>query len=344
MRAALPLLVLACACGSVGPKTLSRDRFDYSTAIGQSWNHELLLNIVRLRYLDMPVFLDVQQILAGYTVEGSASAGWSEADLTKGWSFGGGGRYTDRPTITFRPRAGAVFAKNIMTPIEPRAILYLLQSGYAASFVLPLCIDTMNGLRNGSGTISGASKTDPRFARAVELMSMVQGQGGFGMRIKKSEEDPRGAILINVGRPDGTPELRAAVQELNGLLRLDNGLPEYKVFYSSGAGGKDTIAMQTRSVLSIMFELACQIEAPPEHVKKGYVVPGVSDSDVTRMLAVKSGADPSEAFVKVKYHDNWFWIDNHDLHSKRTFTFLNLLSAFVESEQPQMPTLLTVPG
>ncbi|MHC4940846.1 MAG: hypothetical protein ACYTHK_18035 [Planctomycetota bacterium] len=341
MRAALPLLLLV-ACSSYGPKSLPRDRYDYSTAIGRSWNHELLLNIVRLRYLDMPVFLDVQQVLAGYTLETTGSAGWSEADLTNGWSFGATGRYTDRPTITFRPRAGAVFAKNIMTPIEPRAILYLIQAGYSASFVMPLCIDSINGLRNGSGTISGATKTDPKFRRVVELFSKLQSSGGLGMRIQKSAKDQKGAVLLVMGKPGAGTEPELA--ELAELLGLDPNLQTYEVEYSTRFGGKNLISMQTRSVLQIMFEMATQIAAPPEHVEKGYVVPGVSDENVERLITVRSGSSPGDAFVKVKYHDNWFWIENSDLISKRTFTFLNLLSAFVESEQPALPTLLTVPG
>ncbi len=40
---------LATACASVGPKTISRDQFDYSTAIGRATNQQLLLNMVRVR-------------------------------------------------------------------------------------------------------------------------------------------------------------------------------------------------------------------------------------------------------------------------------------------------------
>jgi hypothetical protein len=342
----MTLLLLICvACVSHGPSTVSRDRDGYSSAIGRSLNHELLLNIVRLRYLDMPVFLDVQQILAGYTLEGTAGAGWSEKGLAGGWNFGAGGKYIDRPTITYRPRAGAVFAKNIMTPLEPRAILYLIQSGYAADFVFPLCVESMNGLRNGSSTLTGTKKTDPRFDRVVQLMSKVQRGSGLGMRIEKNPEDERGAVLIVVGRRDAAADVQAASVEVGELLGLESGAHEYSVLYGSGAGDKTTLTMQTRSVLHIMFELSNRITAPPEHVKKGYVVPASNPGMVNPLIAIESSeSEPSDAFVKVRYHDNWFWINHNDLRSKRTFTFLHLLSAFVESAQPQLPTLLTVPG
>jgi len=344
MRSLLPLFLLL-ACSAHGPRTLPRDRQDYSTAIGKSWNRELLLNIVRIRYLDMPVFLDVQQILAGYTYETGASAGWTEAGLASGWGFSGSGRYIDRPTITFRPRAGAVFAKNIMTPIEPRAILYLLQAGYAADFVMPMCVDSINGLRNGSGTVSGQAKTDPRFTRMVELFATIQKGGGLGMRIEKSEKDPRGALILVMRPENEAPTVLDARKEVIELLRLEPGRGTYEVEYSSRSGGGNLISMQPRSVLQIMFEMSTEIDAPPEHVKKGFVVPGLSGDDRRRLMRVQSGSsEPSDAFVSVRYNDHWFWITHDDLVTKRTFTFMNLLSAFVESEQPSLPTLVTVPG
>jgi hypothetical protein len=39
--------------------TVARDRFDYITAISDSWKSQMLLNLVKIRYGDAPVFLDV---------------------------------------------------------------------------------------------------------------------------------------------------------------------------------------------------------------------------------------------------------------------------------------------
>ena len=44
-------------CASIGPPTVARDRFDYITAISDSWRAQTLLNMVKLRYGDAPVFL-----------------------------------------------------------------------------------------------------------------------------------------------------------------------------------------------------------------------------------------------------------------------------------------------
>ena len=70
----LPLLFAATGCTSIGPSTVTRDRFDYGAAVGDSWKTQMLLNLVKMRYGDIPVFLDVGQVVAGYSVQKTAAA------------------------------------------------------------------------------------------------------------------------------------------------------------------------------------------------------------------------------------------------------------------------------
>src|SRR6266481_2911283 len=62
-------------CTHLGPKTIPVDRFDYSAAIADSWKQQTLLNIVKLRYMDLPVFVDVASIVSGYSMETSGNVG-----------------------------------------------------------------------------------------------------------------------------------------------------------------------------------------------------------------------------------------------------------------------------
>ena len=54
---------------------VTRDRFNYNTAISDSWKEQTLLNIVKLRYADMPVFVAVTSVVSGYTLESSVDLG-----------------------------------------------------------------------------------------------------------------------------------------------------------------------------------------------------------------------------------------------------------------------------
>src|SRR5512139_2409640 len=61
----LALLVLA-GCASVSPQRVNTDRMDYGQVVADSWKRQTLLNVVRLRYADAPVFLDVSSIINSY--------------------------------------------------------------------------------------------------------------------------------------------------------------------------------------------------------------------------------------------------------------------------------------
>jgi hypothetical protein len=59
LRLVLAIAIMAVGCQTIGPGSVQRDRLDYAGAIADSWKEQALLNIVKLRYFDTPMFLDV---------------------------------------------------------------------------------------------------------------------------------------------------------------------------------------------------------------------------------------------------------------------------------------------
>ena len=72
------LALLIAGCASIGPGTIGRDRIDYDHAVTESWQRQLLVNLVKLRYGDTPFFLDVASITNSYGLE-------TQVSLTANW-------------------------------------------------------------------------------------------------------------------------------------------------------------------------------------------------------------------------------------------------------------------
>src|SRR5262245_34595150 len=215
--------VALTGCRSIGPATVARDRFDYSDAITESWKRQTLLNIVKMRYLDPPIFVDVGQIVAGYSIETSVSAGGtvsSEAAVQGNFfNAGGAAKFTDRPTITYTPLTGNKFVKGLMTPIPPDALFFTIQSGWPADAILMAAVGSLNGVKNAESTAGGVSAPDEDFLKAIQLMRKIQLSGGVGMRVVQDPNKQQSSIITF--RSKGiTSETLSDMAELRKLLRL----------------------------------------------------------------------------------------------------------------------------
>jgi hypothetical protein len=235
-QALLLLTVLGLAgCASIGPGTVTRDRFDYTAAVAESWQSQMLLNLVKLRYGDTPVFLDVGQIISGYSLEGILSAGgtiFNTHGVVPGVPdssvvLGAQGKYTDRPTVTYTLLVGERFARSLMTPLPPPAIL-------------------------------------------------------------------------------------------------------------------------SRSILEILVDLASLISVPEAHVLERRVRPTHEDEGdpagpLPPLIRIGNTVErPADAFAAVRYRGHWFAIDDHDMPSKRLFTFLMFLFTLVETGGKEGAPIVTI--
>src|SRR5512144_3011650 len=92
------IFALLTGCMGIGPGTVARDRFDYTSAVAESWKRSMLLNIVKIRYGDAPIFLDVASIINQYqlTTDVNASFGWSFPPSGNNQRVGVDGSFIDR--------------------------------------------------------------------------------------------------------------------------------------------------------------------------------------------------------------------------------------------------------
>jgi hypothetical protein len=353
-----PLLALMTAgaalfagCAHLGPDTVPVDRFDYSTSIADSWKQQTLLNIVKLRYIDLPVFVDVSSVVAGYSMQTGVSVNGtlsSERAVQVNFvSAGAQGVFTDRPTITYTPLTGEKFLHGLITPIEPKNIFFMLQTGYPADFILALTVESLNGVRNrsvGGGKIRPA---DPDFIRALQLMREVQAAGAVGMRVEEDKEKASTAVLF-FRRDDVSPDILEKAAEIRRLLKMPADSQKFSLVYSPMRGADGELSVNSRSMLQIMGAFASYMDVPEEHLRDHRAVPGfehVPDESRNEAVHIYSGKKrPASAYAAIHYRDYWFWIDDGDLQTKRALTAVMFFFTLAETGATERLPLITIPA
>ena len=347
----LATALMLTGCAHLGPKTIPVDRFDYSTSIAESWKQQTLLNIVKLRYMDLPVFVDVASIVSGYSLQTGVSVGGTVSSKTAVQgnfvAVGGQAVYTDRPTITYVPMTGEKFLRSLITPIDPKNIFSMLQSGYAADFILALTVESLNGVRNRSTTGGTVRQADPDFLRALKLMREVQVAGALGMRVE--EDKAKGAIGVVFFRRDDVPaEILEKAAEIRRIFKLPADQQKFLLTYSPVRGADTELAVNSRSMMQIMGAFASYLDVPEEHLKDHRAVPAFgSDTQEERQSQVRihSGKEePVGAFVAVHYRDYWFWVDDGDFQTKRALMAVMFFFTLSDSGGNDKLPLITIPA
>ena len=358
------LLALVAAAGlaagcTIGPHTVARDRFDYSGAIAESWKSQMLLNLVKIRYSDPPVFLEVGQIVSGYTLQTGFQAqgnifsfnspgGFNPAGVpSSSVGIGAQGSFTDRPTITYAPLVGERFARSFMTPVPPAAILSLIQAGNPADVILRMMVHVVNGIHNRFGGDFRAKPADPEFYEVLARLRRIQLSGAIGMRVQRLDRQDA-ATLLTI-RKDVPPEVQADIVAMRGILGLDPNAQELSVVYGSVPASDRELAILSRSILEVLIDLASFITVPEAHLADRRVGRTVEpeqgpNGPIPPLIRILSAADrPEDAFIAVPYQGYWFYIDNRDVPSKRLFSFLMFVFTLVESGPKEPPALITIP-
>lgn len=338
-------------CKSLGPQTVAMDRFDYGTAIADSWKQQTLLSIVKLRYMDLPVFMDVASIVAGYSLQtGVAVSGVASSDrAVQGdyTSIGGQAIYTDRPTITYVPMTGEKFLRGLITPIDPKNIFAMLQSGYAADFILGLTVESLNGVRNRSTAGGIMREADPDFLRVLELLRDIQSAGAVGLRVENDKA--KGSTGVMFFRRDDIPaEIAEKAREVRRLLKMPEDQQKFTLTFSPVRGADDELAVSSRSMLQIMQAFSSYLDVPEEDLKAQRAVPAFENTDpANRQYPVRiySGkAKSPNAFVAVRYRNHWFWVDDGDLKTKRALTAVMFFFTIAETGSNDKLPMITIPA
>lgn len=334
--------VLLNGCASLGPKTVARDRFDYSRSIAESWKRQALLNIVKLRYMDPPVQVDVGQIVAGYSLETDVSMGGS---LVSGGdnslSMGASGRYTDRPTITYTPLTGNRFIRAAAMPLPPDAVFFMIQAGWPADGVLFSALAAINGLKNQETAMGGVTPASPEFLRVIELIRKIQLSGAVAMRIEQDKQKQQTMILA-FPRKGITRETLEQGAELRRLLQLDPETQEFRLVFAATPANEHEVAVLTRSPLQIMGMLSSYIDVPEQHIAEGRATPGLRERGLLHIGCCRK--QMSDAYTSVFYRDHWFWIDDRDLRTKRAFALLMMFATLGDTGQHEPLPLITIPA
>ena len=172
---------------------------------------------------------------------------------------------------------GEKFLRGLITPIDPKNIFFLLQSGYAADFILGMTVESLNGVRNRSTAGGAVREADPEFIRALDLLREVQAAGAFGMRVE--EDKAKGSTGVVFFRRDDVPaDIAEKAAEIRRLLKLPADQQKFVLTYSPVRGAENELAVNSRSMLQIMQAFASYLDVPEAHLKDHSAWPSLENA------------------------------------------------------------------
>ncbi|KAJ3057687.1 hypothetical protein HK102_010931, partial [Quaeritorhiza haematococci] len=233
----LAAVLLASASGCLGPNALRSTRMKYNEAIRATNDEQLLMNIVRLRYADSPVLIDLPSITSQFEMAGTASFLGGRGNQYPGVANIGTGELVarDSPTLSFRPREGREVARSLLTPISAE-LFSVVNAGANFEQLMLTTIDDVNDVPNAPQAalmVPKVADDNDEFLRGVRLLAGLSQRKAIELRIGTQEEEAGASDPIETKELGGDDLLNAAEkgyvfrhkgQGQYSLLKRDKGL------------------------------------------------------------------------------------------------------------------------
>jgi hypothetical protein len=340
----LTLVTSGCITSTVGSRTVAPAQFQYNQALARSWDEQLLLNLVRLRYRDTPVFLSVSSVTTQYSWTAGANAGTSfSGSRHDSTALGIGGEYAERPTISYDPLRGKDFVTQLLTPIPPISLALLSRSGWSIERLMRCCVHSIGEVYNAPSAAGPTPALAPDVRSFRHLSSTLRRLQMAGALEARSTVDKK--VVVWLGVVDD-PDLRRARAALLRSIGHPAGPDDVVELPIAEYGEPGSLVVTGRSLLAALYYLSQAVEPPSEHSAAGLVTATrradgtpFDWSEVTGgLFRIRSSRDrPANVFVAVEHRGTWFFIADDDLDSKTTFgllTFLFSLQATGEGSSP----------
>ena len=217
-RGPAPALVLACACaligGCVGPTAIKQTRMKYNEVYRSTNDEQLLMNVVRLRYADSPVFIDLPTITSQFEVSSRGNYFGGFGNQYRGRSSLGTGElsYRDTPTLSYHPREGREIARALLTPLSAE-LFSVVNAGANTEQLLLMTLNDINDVPNAAR----ATTLTPRiaddnavFRRGVQLLATLQERDGIELAVTTTDEAENASDPIPIDAIQGRDLLGAA--------------------------------------------------------------------------------------------------------------------------------------
>jgi hypothetical protein len=362
-------LVLTSGCAARGAKRVAADRFDYNAAIAQSTRQQMLLNIVRSRYLEVPVFITVSSVLTQYEYDSSIGVGGFFGISGDSQNVIGGTtdvitgdanlRFSERPTITYLPVEGQEFSAHLLSDVPSDIIFAAAQAGWPIDVFMRVGVQRLGAVENmsfGEAHASGYIDTKAQLAadfeklkqfdRMIKLIFVLSDREVIEVQHVEENGKQESYLIFAENVPQ---DLRPMLGELRQLIGISNR-NRFRITGRVANIGDDEISIQTRSVMAMMEFMAKGVEVPLEHLEAGRVVDyGLQNSggEVAKGLIPfrmrSSKKRPQNVFAAVRHQDYWFYIDHADITSKRALSLIIILFRLQAPTPSGAAPILTLP-
>ena len=341
--AVLSLVIISSiflGCTKYGPGFLQSERSQYNQAIQKTNDEQLILNLVRLKYHDSPLFMEVSNIASQFTLQNDISITTQLQAGAKGIFTPDAGTFVEeRPTVSYSPLHGENFVKSVLTAVSLKTIALLFHSGWSIERVFKVCLQRIDKLKNAPSASGPTPKIAPKtkkFFQAVKYLQKLQVQGGLNLAYRVSDGEPQLVIHISEAFKNSQPANQFA-RSINATV----GKASY-VFETPSMKDKQSADIVTRSLLGIMFYLSQAVEVPEPDLEEGRVVVTKTDNgevfnwaEITGgLLRIHNSVNrPEDARLLIFYRNYWFYINDSDLTSKSTFSLLAQIYALQAGDE-----------